>query len=226
MLVKTQAVGAPFALETERWAEAAKDVWYERSKRALDLSIAVTALVLLLPALLLVALIIKLSSPGPIFFSQTRVGRGGREFKCYKFRSMVAHAEAMKPELQRLSHHQDPRTFKIPQDPRITPLGSILRKTSVDEIPQLWNVVRGEMSIVGPRPPVPSEVALYTKRDRRRLEVRPGLTCLWQISGRGNLPFDEQVRLDLEYIRNRNLLLDLKVIVLTVPAILTAKGAY
>jgi lipopolysaccharide/colanic/teichoic acid biosynthesis glycosyltransferase len=199
---------------------------YLIAKRILDLAIALPVLIVLSPVLLLVAFLVKISDRGPVFFSQTRVGKGGHEFTCYKFRSMVANAEVLKAQLLNRNHHGDNRTFKIPRDPRITWIGRILRKTSIDELPQLWNVVRGEMSLVGPRPPVPSEVNLYSDRDRRRLNVQPGITCIWQVSGRGNLPFSEQVRLDLEYIQNRSLALDTKLLLLTIPAVLTGRGAY
>jgi lipopolysaccharide/colanic/teichoic acid biosynthesis glycosyltransferase len=199
---------------------------YLITKRVLDLAITIPVLVLLSPLLVLVALTIKLWDRGPIFFTQIRVGKDGEKFTCYKFRSMVPHAERLKDELLSQNHHDDPRTFKIPRDPRITWFGRITRKTSIDELPQLWNVVVGDMSLVGPRPPVPSEVNLYSDRDRRRLHVQPGITCIWQVSGRGDLPFSEQVRLDLEYIQNRSLLLDLKLLLWTVPAVITGRGAY
>jgi lipopolysaccharide/colanic/teichoic acid biosynthesis glycosyltransferase len=199
---------------------------YLVTKRILDLALTVPLLVLLSPLLAVVALTIKLWDRGAVFFTQTRVGKDGAEFTCYKFRSMVPHAESLKEELASQNHHDDPRTFKIPRDPRITWIGRIIRKASIDELPQLWNVVVGDMSLVGPRPPVPSEVNLYSDRDRRRLHVQPGITCIWQVSGRGDLPFSEQVRLDLEYIQNRSLLLDLKLLALTIPAVITGRGAY
>jgi lipopolysaccharide/colanic/teichoic acid biosynthesis glycosyltransferase len=199
---------------------------YLIAKRTLDLAIALPLLILLSPVLALVALVIKVWDRGPIFFTQTRVGKDGKEFTCFKFRSMVPHAERLKEELQSQNHHGDPRTFKIPRDPRITWIGRAIRKSSIDELPQLWNVVAGDMSLVGPRPPVPSEVNLYSDRDRRRLHVQPGITCIWQVSGRGDLPFSEQVRLDLEYIENRSLLLDLKLLLWTFPAVVTGRGAY
>jgi lipopolysaccharide/colanic/teichoic acid biosynthesis glycosyltransferase len=199
---------------------------YLIAKRVLDLAIAVPLLVLLSPLLTLVGLMIKVWDRGSVFFTQTRVGKDGKEFTCYKFRSMVPHAERLKDELQAQNHHGDPRTFKIPRDPRITWIGRIIRKTSIDELPQLLNVVAGDMSLVGPRPPVPSEVNLYSDRDHRRLHVQPGITCIWQVSGRGDLPFTEQVRLDLEYIQNRSLLLDLKLLLWTLPAVITGRGAY
>jgi lipopolysaccharide/colanic/teichoic acid biosynthesis glycosyltransferase len=199
---------------------------YLIAKRVLDLAITLPILILLSPVLLVVACVVKLWDRGPVFFTQARVGKAGQEFTCYKFRSMVPDAERLKARLLAQNHHADNRTFKLPCDPRITWIGRILRKTSVDELPQLWNVVRGEMSLVGPRPPLPSEVNLYSDRDRRRLNVQPGITCIWQVSGRGNLPFSKQVQLDLDYIENRSLVLDLKLLVLTIPAVITGRGAY
>lgn len=199
---------------------------YESAKRVLDLSISVPLLILISPALAVVALLIKLWDRGPVFFVQTRVGERGREFRCYKFRSMVPNAEALKDALLDQNEHADNRTFKMHCDPRITWIGRIIRKASIDELPQLWNVVRGDMSLVGPRPPVPNEVNLYSESDRRRLEVRPGITCIWQVTGRGDLPFSEQVRLDLEYIENRNLFLDIKLLAMTIPAVISGRGAY
>jgi len=199
---------------------------YELTKRIIDFTLAFIGLIVLFPLLVVTAILIKLSDFGPILFCQTRVGRGGAEFTCYKFRTMVVNAEELKDELLELNHHQDGITFKIPRDPRATRLGLWLRKTSIDELPQLVNVLKGDMSIVGPRPPVPSEVAWYTPFDLRRLEVRPGLTCTWQVSGRGDVPFGDQVRLDVQYIENRSLWLDSKLILQTIPAVLSGRGAY
>ncbi len=199
---------------------------YQVAKRALDIVMSALLLILLSPLLLLSALFVKLTDGGSVFYPHIRVGEGGNEFTCYKFRSMVVNAEKMKAELAFYNSHDDQRTFKIPDDPRVTWIGRWMRRTSVDELPQLLNVLKGEMSIVGPRPPVVSEVEQYTWDDMQRLAVKPGLTCIWQVSGRSRLPFPEQLKMDVEYIENRSLALDLKLIVLTIPAVLSADGAY
>jgi lipopolysaccharide/colanic/teichoic acid biosynthesis glycosyltransferase len=196
------------------------------AKRLLDLTAAALLLVALLPLFVLTALLIKLTDFGPVLFWQKRVGRGGREFWMPKFRSMVPNAEKLKDLLNLNNDHGSSITFKMKRDPRITWIGRVIRKLSIDELPQLWNVLKGDMSLVGPRPPLPREVARYTRREFRRLEVTPGLTCIWQVSGRGDLPFDKQVELDLQYIDNRSLWLDLKLLVLTVPAVVLGRGAY
>lgn len=198
---------------------------YLVAKRFLDVVLAITGLVLLLPLLPAIVALIMLDSPGPVLFRQTRVGLWGRYFTCFKFRSMVANAEALKTELSALNEATGP-AFKIRQDPRITAIGAFLRRSSLDEVPQLFNVLRGQMSIVGPRPQIPTEVELYEPWHRRRLEVKPGITCLWQISGRSTIGFDEWMRLDLEYIRRRSLKLDLWILVQTLPAVIARKGAY
>jgi lipopolysaccharide/colanic/teichoic acid biosynthesis glycosyltransferase len=203
-----------------------RDRRYEIIKRAIDVAVASLALVIVSPLMALVALLIKLTDRGPVLYVQTRVGRGGAEFPCYKLRSMVPQADQLKQSLAELSHHTDQRTFKICDDPRVTWIGRLVRKTSLDEVPQLWNIVLGHMSLVGPRPPVPSEVECYTDLDWRRLEVLPGLTCIWQVSGRADVPFDEQVLLDIDYIQRRSLWLDFKLIAQTVPAVITGRGAY
>ena len=195
-------------------------------KRIVDIIGSASCLILFSPLLLLTAVLIKTTGRGPVIFSQIRVGKDGKEFRFYKFRSMVREAHTMQEELQAQSHHDDARTFKIPNDPRITWLGAFLRRSSIDEMPQLWNVLRGDMSLVGPRPPVPSEVALYSPRDWERLTVLPGLTGFWQIYGRGNLPFSKQVVLDIEYIRQQSLWTDFMILVLTIPAVLSCRGAY
>ena len=195
-------------------------------KRCLDIFVSLVMLCMLSPLFLVVAMLIKLTDRGAILFWQKRVGKWGREFRFPKFRSMVANAEQMKDTLLKQSHHQDAKTFKMKDDPRITWIGRIVRRLSIDELPQLWCVLKGDMSVVGPRPPLPREVALYTLSDRRRLDVTPGLTCIWQVSGRGDIPFPKQVELDVEYIQSRSLLADLRILLMTVPAVLLGKGAY
>jgi lipopolysaccharide/colanic/teichoic acid biosynthesis glycosyltransferase len=195
-------------------------------KRGTDVLASAAGMAVLSPVFASVAIAIKATDRGPILFWQSRVGRHGSEFAFPKFRSMVVNAEALKDRLQAQSEHADARTFKMKKDPRVTWIGRLIRKTSVDELPQLWCVLKGDMTLVGPRPPVPREVELYTIDDRRRLEVTPGLTCIWQVSGRGDIPFPEQVKLDVKYIESRSLLLDLKLLLQTVPAVLLGKGAY
>jgi exopolysaccharide biosynthesis polyprenyl glycosylphosphotransferase len=198
----------------------------ETLKRMMDVTLASASLVFLAPVFVLTACLIKLQDGGPIFFRQKRIGRDGVPFWCYKFRSMVTNAETLREKLAAQNVHGEAGiTFKIKADPRITPIGRFIRKMSIDELPQLFNVLRGEMSLVGPRPPVPSEVAQYNERQLQRLTVLPGLTCLWQVSGRAELPFDEQVRLDLEYIARRSLLLDITLLLKTIPAVISGRGA-
>jgi lipopolysaccharide/colanic/teichoic acid biosynthesis glycosyltransferase len=200
--------------------------FYERvGKRILDLSLATVLLVLSLPLLAIAALAIKLDTRGPVLFRSTRCGMGGKPFTFYKLRSMHVDAPGMKRALLHLNE-QDGPVFKLANDPRMTRAGRIMRRTSIDELPQLWNVIRGDMSLVGPRPPIPEEVAQYTPNQMRRLSVKPGLTCLWQISGRSDLGFDEWVRLDIEYIFDRSFATDVKILALTVPAVLSCRGAY
>lgn len=198
---------------------------YEAAKRFLDVLIAATLLVLLSPLLLVTLIVVKATSPGPALFRQARCGRGGSMFTCWKFRTMVPNAEETRDALLPDNECSGP-VFKIRRDPRVTRVGRLLRKTSIDELPQLWNVVRGDMSLVGPRPPLPSEVAAYTARERERLSVRPGLTGLWQVSGRSNLTFERWIELDLEYVQRRGFLLDLRVLILTVPAVISGRGAW
>lgn len=199
---------------------------YQFVKRAIDVFGASIALLVLAPAFLISAVLVLLSSPGPVFFRQRRIGKDGEEFTCLKFRTMVYDAEDKKVDLADQSHHVDPRTFKMKRDPRITRFGYWLRRSSADELPQLFNVLRGDMSLVGPRPPVPSEVALYSDRDMQRLAVKPGLTCIWQVSGRADIPFEQQVTMDIEYIEQRGLAMDMKLLCMTLPALLSGKGAY
>ena len=194
-------------------------------KRAMDVAGATMGLTLGAPVFAFIALAIRIDSPGPILFRQTRAGVRGHEFQMYKFRSMRAGSEAELDELRDLNEVDGP-IFKIRADPRVTRVGRILRRHSLDELPQLWNVLRGEMSLVGPRPPIPAEVANYKDWHRKRLEVRPGLTGLWQVSGRSLLSFDEQVLLDVHYVENWTIWLDLKILLRTVPQVLLADGAY
>ena len=198
----------------------------QRVKRLLDVLGAGLGLVVLSPALLTVALLIKLTSRGPVFYVCEYVGLRGRRFPGYKFRTMVADAEAQKARLAHLNHMQGP-AFKIREDPRITPLGRFLRKYSIDELPQLWNVVRGDMSLVGPRPPLPEEWAEYKEWQRGKLAVVPGITCYWQINGRSEITdFDQWAKLDLKYIQEWSVGTDLKILARTVPAVLSGDGAY
>jgi exopolysaccharide biosynthesis polyprenyl glycosylphosphotransferase len=193
-------------------------------KRAFDLVASFVALALLSPLLFVVAALIKVTSRGPIFFKQERVGLHGRTFHMLKFRSMVANAEELKARLAAQNEQGGP-VFKIRRDPRITRVGAFIRKYSVDELPQLINVLRGEMSVVGPRPPIPSEVAKYEAWQRRRLSVRPGLTCVWQVSGRNEISFEEWMYLDMQYIDHWSLAQDFQLILKTVPVVLTGRGA-
>ena len=195
-------------------------------RRGFDLAATSAALIGRSPLSLTTALARRIESPGPILFPQTRVGKRGQHFTMYKFRSMRVTAEAEKAALSDRNESEDRVLFKMKVDPRITRVGRILRRLSIDELPQLLNILRGDMSIVGPRPPVPSEVAQYNAEDRKRLHAKPGLTCLWQISGRSDLSFAQQVRLDIRYLANRSLSYDLKIILKTTPAVLGGKGAY
>ena len=194
-------------------------------KRVFDFTVAVISLIFAAPFMAGVALLIKLDSPGPVFFKQTRVGKWGKVFSCYKFRSMHIDAEERKAELMALNE-ADGVVFKMKNDPRVTRVGRIIRKLSIDELPQLINVLKGEMSLVGPRPPVPSEVSQYKFEHIRRLESIPGITGLQQVSGRSNLDFKRWVELDLEYIAEQSLMKDVEILLRTIPAVLFSKGAY
>lgn len=194
------------------------------AKRIIDMAVSVIVLVVLSPLLALAALLIKLTSPGPIIFAQDRVGMNQRRFRLYKFRSMVAGADELKQELAHLNELDGP-AFKMVNDPRITPIGRFIRKTSIDELPQLFNVIKGEMSLVGPRPPLPDEVSKYQWLFRRRLSVKPGITCVWQVSGRNGTTFDEWMTMDKQYVENWSLLLDLKILLKTIPAVIFCRGA-
>lgn len=188
-----------------------KKYFYKFTKRAIDIIGALVGLIMLSPILFIVAILIKLESPGPIIFSQKRVGLNGVEFSMYKFRSMVANAEELKANLMSKNEMSGPM-FKIKNDPRVTKIGRFIRKTSIDELPQLVNVLKGEMSLVGPRPSLPSEVKQFKPWMLKRLEVKPGLTCYWQVSGRNKLAFEEWMRLDVKYVEERNLFIDIKLI--------------
>ncbi|MBM3264254.1 MAG: sugar transferase [candidate division Zixibacteria bacterium] len=195
-------------------------------KRVFDFVVALVGLTLISPLLLAIAALIKLTSPGPMLFRQSRIGLNGRVFWCYKFRTMVQNAEALKKELEMQNEMTGP-VFKIKNDPRITPLGRFLRKYSLDELPQLYNVLRGDLSLVGPRPPIVDEVCQYERWQRRRLSMRPGITGIWQIEGRSHIAeFDEWVRMDLQYIDNWSLALDMKILLKTIPTVLLGRGAH
>ncbi|MBF0571960.1 MAG: sugar transferase [Candidatus Omnitrophica bacterium] len=206
--------------------ESASDkIWQLLFKRLADIVLSVIALCIIYPFYVLIALVIKMTSKGPVYFIQTRCGLQGRPFSLYKFRTMEEGAEAKLQELLALNEMRGP-AFKLKDDPRVTKIGKILRKTSLDELPQLWNVLKGEMSLVGPRPPLPKEVEQYDHWHRRRLSMRPGITCLWQISGRNNISdFNEWMNLDLEYIDNWSLGLDFKILLKTIPVVLFGVGA-
>lgn len=198
---------------------------YNIIKRAFDIIFAVACIIVFTPFMLVVAAIIKIDSRGSILFKQPRVGKNGKQFVIYKFRSMCSDAESKIEQLKKHNEKDGP-IFKIHDDPRITRFGRIMRKTSIDELPQLFNILRGDMTFVGPRPPLPREVEQYNDYQRQRLSVKPGLTCYWQISGRSMIGFDEWIELDLKYIRERGILTDIKILLKTFPAVLKREGAY
>jgi exopolysaccharide biosynthesis polyprenyl glycosylphosphotransferase len=201
------------------------DDWLLFVKRVFDVVIAAAALAVSVPLMAVVALLVRLTSRGPILYKQTRCGLGGRHFTMYKFRSMVVGADEMRTGLD--AHNEvDGPVFKISADPRCTPIGRFLRKWSLDELPQLWNVLRGDMSLVGPRPPIPEEVAKYETWHRRRLRMRPGLTCLWAVEGRNEIKFERWMQLDMDYIDNWSLWLDFKILLRSIPVVLSGRGAY
>jgi exopolysaccharide biosynthesis polyprenyl glycosylphosphotransferase len=199
-------------------------VWQFAAKRAFDIAGSLLLLAITAPVWIAVAVAIKLDSPGPIFFVQPRCGRYGRVFPFLKFRTMSTDAEARKADLRALNEKSGP-VFKMQHDPRVTRVGRILRKYSIDELPQVLNVLVGHMSLVGPRPPVPAEVAKYELDHRGRLSMRPGLTCLWQVSGRNEIEFEDWVKLDIEYVERWSLLLDLQILLATFPAVISGRGA-
>lgn len=198
---------------------------YRIAKRLLDIVVASIGLAVFAPLILLIAIAIKLDSPGPVLFRQVRVGKGGKPFWFLKFRSMVKNAEQLKQQLAAKNEVKGGTVFKMRNDPRVTRVGRFLRRYSLDELPQLLHVLRGEMSLVGPRPPLPAEVANYQHWELRRLSVQPGLTCLWQISGRSELGFQEWIELDHIYIETMSFWTDLKILLFTIPAVITGKGA-
>lgn len=197
---------------------------YEKIKRFFDICLSAAALVVLSPLLLVIAILIYLEDKGPVIYSQTRIGKDGRAFKLYKFRSMCVDADEKLKDLQKLNERDGP-VFKIRDDPRVTKTGKFIRKTCIDELPQLVNIIKGDMSIVGPRPPLPNEVEQYNSYQKQRLLVVPGLTCYWQIQKGEETTFDEWVELDLKYIKERSILLDFRLILLTFKVILSGKGA-
>jgi lipopolysaccharide/colanic/teichoic acid biosynthesis glycosyltransferase len=194
-------------------------------KRAFDIVASFLSLIALSPLFALIAILVKIEDGGPVFFPQIRVGQFGREFKMFKVRSMCLNAEQRLKELIEKNHHKEGVTFKLKDDPRITRVGKWLRKFSFDELPQLYNVLIGDMSLVGPRPPLPREVCKYSLGNRRRLAVKPGITCIWQISGRSEIDFSRQVQLDVDYIETQGFWVDVKILAKTIPAVLSGKGA-
>jgi exopolysaccharide biosynthesis polyprenyl glycosylphosphotransferase len=191
-------------------------------KSFIDYSISLTAMIVLFPVMALIAALIKMDG-GPVFFLQKRMGLNGRRFLCYKFRTMVVNAEQLKESLMSQNEQEGP-VFKIKNDPRVTSIGRFLRKTSLDELPQLINVLKGDMSLVGPRPPIPSEVKQYKRWQTRRLSMKPGITCIWQVSGRNNIPFEQWMKLDMQYIDNWSLKLDLVILLKTVKVVFIGDG--
>lgn len=198
--------------------------FYEIFKRGIDIIGAGSGLILLSPVIAIVACAVKFTSKGPIFFSQKRVGKNGQIFDMYKFRSMVVNAEELKEKLVQKNEMSGPM-FKIKDDPRVTKVGKFIRKTSLDELPQLWNVLKGDMSLVGPRPSLPKEVAQFEKWMYKRLSVKPGLTCFWQVSGRNNIDFEDWMKLDIKYVDERNIWIDIKLIFKTVLVLFGDKNA-
>ncbi|MDU2490241.1 MAG: sugar transferase [Clostridium celatum] len=198
---------------------------YEVIKRLIDVVCSFMGVIVLSPLFIIIAIIIKTTSKGPVFFSQKRVGKNGKEFDMYKFRSMVVNAEELKEKLAAKNEMSGPM-FKMKDDPRVTKVGKFIRKTSIDELPQLWNVLKGDMSLVGPRPSLPKEVAQFEEWMYRRLEVKPGLTCYWQVSGRNNIDFDDWMKLDIKYVDERSTWVDIKLIFKTVGVLFGDKNAH
>lgn len=199
--------------------------FYEAIKRLIDIICSFVGILVLSPLFIIIAIIVKFTSKGPVFFSQKRVGRNGKEFDMYKFRSMVVNAEELKEKLAAQNEMSGPM-FKMKDDPRVTKVGKFIRKTSIDELPQLWNILKGNMSLVGPRPSLPKEVAQFEDWMYKRLEVKPGLTCYWQVSGRNNIDFEDWMKLDIRYVEERNLWIDIKLIFKTVFVLFGDKNAH
>ncbi len=198
---------------------------YEVIKRLIDVVCSFLGVLVLSPLFIIIAIIIKTTSKGPVFFSQKRVGKNGKEFNMYKFRSMVVNAEELKEKLADQNEMSGPM-FKMKDDPRVTKVGKFIRKTSIDELPQLWNVIKGDMSLVGPRPSLPKEVAQFEDWMHKRLEVKPGLTCYWQVSGRNNIDFEDWMKLDIKYVEEKSTWVDIKLIFKTVGVLLGDKNAH
>jgi len=195
-------------------------------KHSLDFLGSIILMLLLLPVFIFTMIAIYLDNPGPLFYTAPRVGKDGRNFGFIKFRSMVMNADKIKDQLLEENESKDGVIFKMKKDPRVTKVGRFIRRFSIDELPQLVNVLKGDMSLVGPRPPLPREVAEYNLEDRKRLHVTPGITCLWQVGGRSDIPFSEQVELDKQYIQSKSLWQDIKILIKTIPAVISGKGAY
>lgn len=228
-LIAAQTTTGRWSLKTRTRYSAQLWFWAltigDAVKRAFDVAVSGFFLITLSPLFALIAICIRLEDGKPVIFEQIRVGKFGKHFKMYKFRSMRIGAEMQLEKLLKQNHHAQGVTFKIKNDPRLTRVGKWLRKFSFDELPQFYNVFKGDMSLVGPRPPIPREVALYSFADRRRLAVKPGITCFWQISGRANIDFSGQVNLDVQYIEEQGLFTDIKILAKTVPAVLSGDGA-
>lgn len=205
--------------------DLAYDWRYELSKRGLDIAVSLTSLIALLPLFIVIGVGVKLSSAGPVFFRQQRLGRGGRTFWCFKFRTMVPDAEALLANCQDMLAQFD-ENYKLTHDPRVTRFGGFLRKTSLDEIPQLWNVLRGEMSLIGPRPIVPPELSRYGDDADRLLLVKPGLGGVWQVSGRSDTTYAQRIAMDMEYVASRSFWFDLRLLVATALVVIRGRGAY
>ena len=195
-------------------------------KLSIDILFSLIMVILLSPLFILTAVSIYIEDPGPVFYIAPRVGKDGSHFGFIKFRSMIMNADKIKDKLLAQNESEGGVIFKMKRDPRVTRTGRFIRRFSIDELPQLFNVLKGDMSLVGPRPPLPREVAEYTLNDRKRLHVMPGITCLWQVKGRSDIPFNEQVQLDMQYIKSNSIWKDVKILLMTIPAVISGKGAY